>query len=121
MGTRPPSDLTGPVLGWGASELGRSRRSGRRPDDQISLGNIQSGIEKTGGDSNLPRIACRSAAMEDQRSLAHDPHSITTAETLLDERFGLLSAIRQVLPSTSDGKKNLTAYVLTMSRVQLLL
>jgi hypothetical protein len=54
-------DGTAPWLGRGgkngckqfgrirAGDLGRSRRFGRRPDDQISLGNIQSGIEKAGG------------------------------------------------------------------------
>jgi hypothetical protein len=83
MGTRPPSDPTGPVRCWGrsgkdvgkqlgrarASYLGRGRRSGRRPDDQIGLGHIQPGIKQAGDDADQPRIACRSATTEDQRSL----------------------------------------------------
>ena len=48
-------------------------------------------------------------------------NSENCVQPTLNERFALLSAIRQVSPSTSDGKKNLTAYVLTMSRMQLLL
>ena len=85
FGTRPRSDPTGPVRGWGAAArmlasssagwvalryLGRGRRSGRRPDDQIGLGHIQPGIKQAGDDADLPRIACRSATTEDQRSLA---------------------------------------------------
>jgi hypothetical protein len=48
-------------------------------------------------------------------------NSENCVQPTLNERFAMLSAIRQVSPSTSDGKKNLTAYVLTMSRMQLLL
>ena len=82
------SDRTGPLLGrrgkdggkqFGrgrASHLGRGRRSGRRPDDQISLGHIQPGIEQAGDDADQPRVACRSAATEDQRSLACDAHPL---------------------------------------------
>jgi len=53
-----------------ASYLGRGRRSGRCPDDQISLGHIQPGIKQAGDDTDQPRIACRSATTKDQRSLA---------------------------------------------------
>jgi len=53
-----------------AAYLGRGRRSGRRPDDQIGLGHIQPGIKQAGDDADLPRIACRSATTKDQRSLA---------------------------------------------------
>jgi hypothetical protein len=52
-----------------ARDLGCGRRSGRRPDDQISLGHIQPGIKQAGDDTDQPRIACRSATTEDQRSL----------------------------------------------------
>jgi len=80
------SDRTSPLLGRGgkdggkqfgrarASYLGRSRRSGRRPDDQVGLGHVQPGIEQAGDDADLPRIACRSATMEDQRSLTRGAH-----------------------------------------------
>ena len=51
-------------------DLGRGRRSGRRPDDQIGLGHIQPGIEQAGDDADQPGVAGRSAATEDQRSLA---------------------------------------------------
>jgi hypothetical protein len=50
--------------------VGRGRRSGRRPDDQIGLGHIQPGIKQAGDDADVPRIACRSATTKDQRSLA---------------------------------------------------
>ena len=61
----------GKQLGRGrASYLGRGRRSGRCPDDQISLGHIQPGIKQAGDDTDQPRIACRSATTEDQRSPA---------------------------------------------------
>ena len=74
------SDRTSPLLGRSgndvgkqfgrarASYLGRGRRSGRRPDDQIGLGHIQPGIKQAGDDADQPRIACRSATTEDQRS-----------------------------------------------------
>ena len=52
--------------------LRRGRRSGRRADDQISLGHIQPGVEQTGDDADEPRIARRSAATKDQRSLARE-------------------------------------------------
>jgi hypothetical protein len=79
-------DRTSPVLGCSgedvgkelgrgrASYLGRGRRSGRCPDDQISLGHIQPGLEQTGDDADQPGVACRSAATEDQRSLAGGAH-----------------------------------------------
>ncbi len=75
------SDRTGPLLGRSGKEvgkqfgraragyLGRGRRSGRCPDDQIGLGHIQPGIKQAGDDADQPRIACRSATTEDQRSL----------------------------------------------------
>jgi hypothetical protein len=53
-----------------AAYLGRGRRSGRCPDDQIGLGHIQPGIKQAGDDADQPRIACRSATTKDQRSLA---------------------------------------------------
>ena len=80
------SDRTGPLLGRSgkdggkqfgrgrASDLGRGRRSGRRPDDQVGLGHVQPGIEQAGDDADQPRVACRSAATEDQRSLARGAH-----------------------------------------------
>ena len=80
------SDQTSPLLGrsgkdggqqFGRSrtrDLGRGRRSGRCPDDQISLGHIQPGIEQAGDDADQPRIACRSATTEDQRSLTRGAH-----------------------------------------------
>ncbi len=40
-----------------ASYLGGGRRSGRSPDDQISLAHIQSGIEQAGDDADQPGIA----------------------------------------------------------------
>ena len=57
-----------------ASDLGSSRRSGRRPEDQIGLGHIHPGIKQAGDDADQPRIACRSAATEDQRSLTRGAH-----------------------------------------------
>jgi hypothetical protein len=62
-----------------AGDLGRGRRSGRRPDDQIGLGHVQSGIEQAGDDADKPRVACGSAAAEDQRTFArgrHPPHGV---------------------------------------------
>ena len=53
-----------------ARYLGRSGRPGRRPDGQIGLRHIEPGIKQAGNDADLPRIACRSATMEDQRSFA---------------------------------------------------
>ena len=65
----------GKQLGRGrASDLGRGRRSGRRPDDQIGLGHIQPGIKQAGDHTDQPRIACRSATTEDQRSLTRGAH-----------------------------------------------
>ena len=89
-GTRPPSDPTGPVRCWGAAErmsasswvgaragyLGRGRRSGRRADDQIGIGHIQPGIEQACDDADQPRIACRSATTEDQRSLTRGAYPL---------------------------------------------
>ena len=57
-----------------ASYLGSGRRSGRRPDDQIGLGHIQPGIRQTCDDTDQPRVACRSATAEDQRSLTRGAH-----------------------------------------------
>ena len=80
------SDRTSPWLGRSgkdvgkqlgrarAGDLGRGRRSGRRPDDQIGLGHIQPGIKQAGDDADQPRIACRSATTEDQRSLTRGAH-----------------------------------------------
>jgi hypothetical protein len=80
------SDRTSPWLGRSGkdggkqfgrgrtSDLGRGRRSSRCPDDQISLGHIQPGIEQAGDDADHPRIACRSATTKDQRSLARGAH-----------------------------------------------
>ena len=58
-----------------AGYLGRGRRSGRRPDDQIGLGHVQPGIKQAGDDADLPRIAYRSATAKDQRSLARGGHT----------------------------------------------
>jgi hypothetical protein len=75
------SDRTSPLLGRSgkdvgqqlgrarASHLGSGRRSGRCPDDHIGPGHIQPGIKQAGDDADQPRIACRSATTEDQRSL----------------------------------------------------
>ena len=81
------SDRTSPWLGRSGEDvgkqfgrldparyLGRGRRSGRRTDDQIGLGHIQPGIEEAGDDADQPRIACRSATTEDQRSLTRGAH-----------------------------------------------
>jgi len=82
------SDRTSPLLGRSGKDvgkqlgraragyLGRGRRSGRRADDQIGLGHIQPGIEKAGDDADQPRIACRSATTEDQRSLARGAYPL---------------------------------------------
>ena len=59
-----------------AAYLGRGGRSGRRPDDQIGLGHIQPGLKWTGDDADKPRIACRSATTEDQRSLARGARAL---------------------------------------------
>ena len=88
MGTRPPSDSvrTSPLLGQSGKDVGKQlgrarasylrsgRRSGRRPDDQIGLCHIQTGIKQAGDDADQPRIACRSATTEDQRSLTRGGH-----------------------------------------------
>jgi hypothetical protein len=80
------SDRTSPLMGRSgkdlgkqfgrgrASYLGRSRRSGGRPDDQISLGHIQTGFRQAGDDTDQPRIACRSTTTEDQCSLTRGTH-----------------------------------------------
>jgi hypothetical protein len=52
-----------------AGDLGSQRRSCRRPDDEICLGQIDPGIAQTGDQTELPRIACRSAAGENQGSV----------------------------------------------------
>jgi hypothetical protein len=52
--------------------LGRGRGAGRCADDQIGLGHIQPGIGQAGDDADQPRVACRSAAAEDQRPPARD-------------------------------------------------
>ena len=65
----PPQGCRQAFGGSRAGDLGRSRRSGRRPDDQISVGHIQPGIEQAGDYADQPCIACRSAATEDQGSL----------------------------------------------------
>jgi hypothetical protein len=52
-----------------AGDLGSHRRSCRRPDDEIGLGEIDPGIGQAGDETELPRIACRSGAGEDQGSL----------------------------------------------------
>lgn len=44
------------------------------------LGHIQPAIKQAGDDADLPRIACRSATTEDQRSLAHDRALYATSE-----------------------------------------
>jgi len=56
--------------------LGRGRRTGRRPDDQVGLGHIQPGIEQAGDNADQPRIACRSATAKDQRSLTRGAHPL---------------------------------------------
>ena len=66
----------GKQIGRGlASDLGRGRRSSGRPDDQISLGHIQPGIEQAGDDADQPSIACRAATTKDQRSIARGAHA----------------------------------------------
>ena len=52
-----------------AGDLRSDRRSCRRPDDQIGLGQIDPGIGQAGDETELPRIACRSGTGEDQGSL----------------------------------------------------
>ena len=53
-----------------ARDLGRDRRSSRRPEDQIGLSYVQPGIKQTGDDTDLPRITGRSTTSEDQRPLS---------------------------------------------------
>ena len=75
----------GEQLGRGrAGYLGRGRRSGRRPDGQVGRGHVQPGIEQAGDDADQPRVACRSAAAEDQRSLARGARWASPAAILVD-------------------------------------
>jgi hypothetical protein len=53
------------VRGWTAAEAGRRRH----PDAEIGLGFINPGIGQTRDESELPRIACRSAAGENRGSI----------------------------------------------------
>jgi hypothetical protein len=48
-----------------ARYLGRRGRSGRGPDDQIGLRHIHTAGKEASDDTDLPRIACRSATVED--------------------------------------------------------
>ena len=52
-----------------AGDLGSYRRSCRRSDDEIGLGYIDPGIGQAGNETELPGIACCSAAGENQGSL----------------------------------------------------
>ena len=76
------SDRTRPGLNRSSQDIGkqfgrldrtrgssRGRRSDRRPDDQIGLIRIQPSIKQACDNADLPRIACRSATTEDQRSI----------------------------------------------------
>jgi hypothetical protein len=58
-------------IGWPcpAGDLGSHRRSCRRPDNEIGLEYIDPRIGQAGDETELPRIACRSAAGENQGSL----------------------------------------------------
>ena len=117
MGTRPPlgSDRTSPLLGRGgkdggkqfgrgrASYLGRGRRSGRRPDDQIGLGHVQPGIEQAGDDADQPRIACRSATTEDQRSLARGTPACGVDLRLILADLGRSEAVVEVKCGVEEG------------------
>jgi hypothetical protein len=47
---------------------------GRRPDDQISLGHIQTCIEQARDDADQPRVAGRSTTPEHQRSPTRGRH-----------------------------------------------
>jgi hypothetical protein len=72
-----------------AGYLGRGSRAGRRPDGQVGPAHIQSGIEQAGDDTDHPRIACRSATTEDQRSLtqvAHPPCGVDLRLMLVGPR-----------------------------------
>ena len=44
------------------------------PMIRSAVGHVQPGIEQAGDDTDQPRVACRSAATEDQRSLARGAH-----------------------------------------------
>ena len=44
------------------------------PMIRSAVGHVQPGIEQAGDDADQPRIACRSATTEDQRSLARGAH-----------------------------------------------
>jgi len=52
-----------------AGYLGSHRRSCRRPDDEIGIGYINPGIGQASDETELPRIAYRSATGENQGSL----------------------------------------------------
>ena len=51
------------------------------------VGDIQPGIKQAGDDADLPRIACRSATTEDQRSLAHDQAIYATSTPAATEFY----------------------------------
>jgi hypothetical protein len=53
-----------------AGDLRSHRRSCRRPDDQIRLDYIDPRIGQAGDETELPRIACRSTAGQNQGSFA---------------------------------------------------
>jgi hypothetical protein len=89
-----------------ARYLGRGRRSGRRPDDQIGLGHIQPGIKQAGDDADLPRIACRSATTEDQRSLArggHPPCGVGLRLILVGPRPAMPEVVVEVKCRVEEG------------------
>jgi len=91
----------GQQFGWlsSAGYLGRGRRSGRRPDDQIGHGHVRPGIEQAGDDADLPRIACRSATMEDQRSSGRGGRPPGGVDLLLI----LLGPLPFAMPRRIDG------------------
>ena len=88
FGTRPRSDPTGPVRCWGAAaRMAASSSVGVAPAIwaaavepadvpmvRSAVGHVQPGIEQAGDDADQPRVAGRSAATEDQRSLARGAH-----------------------------------------------
>jgi hypothetical protein len=47
------------------------------------VGHIQSGVEQAGDDADFPRVACRSAAMQDQRSITRSMHRPRDVDLLL--------------------------------------
>ena len=88
-----------------AGDLGRGRRSCRRPNDQIGPGHVHSGVEQAGDDTDQPGVARRSATAEDQRPLTRSvrappfggrrlqktvyPPSITNTEPVMKDDAGL--------------------------------